>query len=105
MNIRYLLELIFGTVIFLFSLVSCVMITNRVTQSFLLNASRNLNIFFLCVHLILLVSFVMILRSLFYRYIKNKDILNGIFTLTSPIIGISSLYMNDTLRALLTHYK
>ena len=47
----------------------------------------------------------MILRSLFYRYIKNKDILNGIFTLTSPIIGISSLYMNDTLRALLTHYK
>ena len=100
MKPRDLLELIAGTILFLFSLVGCVIITNKVTNLLNPSMSRNLNIFFLCVHLIVIVSFVMILRALFYKYIKNKDVLNSIFTLTGPIIGLSSLYMSDTLHAL-----
>jgi hypothetical protein len=46
----------------------------------------------------------MVIRSFFYKYIKNKDILNSIFTLTGPIIALSSLYMSDTLHGIIALY-
>ena len=100
---RDLLELIGGTTFFLLSLVGCVIITNKITQVLVPNASRN--IFLLCIHLIIIVAFVIALRSLFYKYIKNKAVLNSIFTLTGPIIGLSSLYMSESLNALINYYK
>ena len=101
MKIKSLLELVFGTAIFLISLVSCIIVSNKVTHFFLPNgASNTINLLLLIIHLIIIVAFVMAIRSLFYKYVKNKDVLNSIFTLTGPIIGISSLYMSDTLHAL-----
>ena len=100
MKINSLLELIFGTAIFIIILVSCIVVSNKVTHFFLPNgASRNINLLLLILHLIIIVAFVMAIRSIFYKYVKNKDVLNSIFTLTGPIIGISSLYMSDTLHA------
>jgi len=46
----------------------------------------------------------MVIRSVLYKNIRNKDILNSIFTLTGPIIGLSSIYMSDTLHAIVALY-
>ena len=100
MKQRDVFELVAGTTLFLFTLVVCVMIANKITHLLNPSMSRSLNIVILCVHLIMIVSFVIILRGFFHKYIKNKDILNSIFTLTGPIIALSSLYMSDTLRGL-----
>ncbi len=99
------MELIGGTTLFFLSLVGCVILANKIMHILLPNASMEINLALLCIHLIIIVTFVIILRAFFHKYIKNKDVLNSIFTLTGPIIGISSLYMNDTLRALVNHYK
>ena len=101
MKIKDLFELVFGTALFVIILVSCIVVSNKVTRIFLPNgASRNINLLILIFHLIIIVGFVMAIRSFFYKYIKNNNIINSIFTLTGPIIGISSLYMSDTLKAL-----
>ena len=105
MKPRDFLELIGGTTLFFLSLVGSVILANRITRIFLPNASMEINLALLCVHLIVIVSFVMILRAFFHTYIKNKDVLNSIFTLTGPIIGLSSLYMSDTLHAMVNYYK
>ena len=104
MKLYDLVELVIGTFIFLISVVICVIISNKITSIFNSTTSRNINLLLLVLHLIIIVAFVMVIRSFFYKYIKNKDILNSIFTLTGPIIGLSSLYMSDTLHAIIALY-
>jgi hypothetical protein len=100
MDLRSAIELSAGTSLFLFSLVACIMFVNKITYLANPSGSRNINIFFLCLHLIMVVAFVVALRKFFFKYIQNKDVLNSIFTLTGPIIGLSSLYMSDSLRSI-----
>jgi hypothetical protein len=97
---RDVLELCAGTSLFVFSLVAFVMFVNNLTYVYNPSKERKLNIVFLCMHLTLIVFFVIFIRKFFHKYIKNKDILNSIFTLTGPIIGLSSLYMSDSLHAI-----
>jgi len=101
MNIKDVLELVFGTTFFLIILVGCVILANKITQFLTVNGDRNINLLLLSFHLIMIVVFVIVIRSLFFNNIKNKDILNGIFALTGPIIGLSSIYMGHTLHALI----
>lgn len=100
MDLRSAIELSAGTSLFLFSLVACIMFVNKITYLANPTGSRKVNIFFLCLHLIVVVAFVIFLRKFFHKHIQNKDVLNSIFTLTGPIIGLSSLYMSDSLRAI-----
>jgi hypothetical protein len=101
MNIKDLFELVFGTALFFLSLVGCVIISNKITQAFTSNSSRNINLLLLIIHLIIIVAFIIALRSFFLKYFKNKKVLNGIFSLTGPIVGLSSIYMSDTLHGLI----
>ena len=93
-----------GTSVFLISLLFCVIISNKITSIFNSTTSRNINLVLLVLHLIIIVTCVMVIRSVFYKNIRNKDILNSIFTLTGPIIGLSSIYMSDTLHAIVALY-
>ena len=100
MKIYDVLELVLGTTVFLITLVGCVIISNKITYFFIPKTTKNINIFLLSIHLTVIVAFVMAIRSMFFKYIKNKDVLNSILSLTGPIIGLSSLYMSDTIHAL-----
>lgn len=101
MKIYDVVELVLGTTVFLLTLVGCVVVSNKITHFFIPKTTKNINIFLLSLHLIVIVVFVMAIRSIFFKYIQNKDVLNSIFTLTGPIIGLSSLYMSNTLHALI----
>ncbi len=94
------LELVIATALFFTSLVACIIVTNKFTRFLTSNESRHINVLVLILHLSLIVACVIAIRTLFFKYIKNKNMLNGIFSLTGPIIGLSSLYMSDTLHAL-----
>jgi hypothetical protein len=101
MKINDLLELVLGTAVFLISLVASVMVSNKFTHLITPRGGRrtgHINFLLIVVHLSMIVAFVIGIRSLFYKYLKNKEILNAIFCLTGPIIGLSSLYMSDTLK-------
>ena len=104
MKLYDLMELVVGTSVFLISLLFCVIISNKITSIFNSTTSRNINLVLLVLHLIIIVTCVMVIRSVFYKNIRNKDILNSIFTLTGPIIGLSSIYMSDTLHAIVALY-
>ena len=102
MTINDLVELVFGTGLFFISLVGAIIVTNKITQFIIdkVGLQQQLNILSLIVHLCIIVAFVYFIRNLFYKYVKNKNLVNSIFTLTGPIIGLTSLYMSDTLHAL-----
>lgn len=100
MKLSYLIELVIGTVLFLFTLIGCVIVSNKITHFFVPGTSKTINLLLLSFHLIIIVACVIGIRSLFFKYMKNKDIVNGILALTGPIIALSSLYMSNTIRAL-----
>ena len=95
-----LLELIVGTLLYIFVLVACVFIINRITRSFNPDGALNVNILLLCVHLFLIVAFVFLIRFLFFQSIKNNAGLNRTFTITAAVTALLSLYMSDTLLVL-----
>ena len=102
MKVNDIFELVIGTALFLIILVGCVVVSNNIIRLFTpADVSKNIRFVVLIVHLIIIVAFVMAIRSFFYKNIKNKDVLNSIFTLTGPIIAISSFYMSDTIKALI----
>ena len=107
MNINDLFELVIGTIVFLFTLIGSVVVANKIIHLFIpqssIKGSRNINVLFLSFHLIIIVGLVVLIRSLFYKYMKNKNIVNAIFTLTGPIIGLTSFYMADTLHAFINY--
>jgi hypothetical protein len=100
MKLSYLIELVVGTTVFLFSLMGCVILTNKITHFLVPGTSKSINPLILSLHLIIIVACVIGIRSLFFKYMKNKDIVYGIFGLTGPIIALSSIYMSDTIHAL-----
>jgi hypothetical protein len=100
-TIRDLIEVVFGGVFVIFGIVGSVIISNTIigliTSKQKNLDDRKLNIFILCIHIIIILIFTMLITYLAEQFITNPLILTSAFNFIGPTIGISSLYFGQNL--------
>ena len=101
------MKLFFGSIIIIFGLVGSIVLTNKII-GLLVNKNkkidnRKINIFLFCIHIILILLFIMLIRYISKEFISNKLILDSIFSFIGPTIGISSLYFGFNIKSILNH--
>jgi hypothetical protein len=90
---RDIIETIFGSLLVIFSLIGSIIISNIVLLPIIKNSKNNhINIFILCIHIIIILLFIMIIIYLSKQFIQNKLIFESIFSFCGPIIAASSLF-------------
>ena len=90
---RDIIETIFGSLLVIFGLIGSIIFADILLYPIIKNSKNNhLNIFILCIHIIIILLFIMIIRYLSTQFIQNTLILNSIFSFFGPIIGASSLF-------------
>jgi len=106
---RDLLECIFGVLALVFGILGSIIIVNTITglvSSKPKNVDdRKLNIFILCMHIVVILLCVMLVRYVLKKIITNSLILESIFSYFGPMIGLSSLYLSDNIKLFVNLYK
>ena len=101
---RDIIEILYGVVFVIFGLVFSIIIANIITgiispKSKNIN-DKNINIFLLSMHIIIILLFLMFIRYLAEIFITNSLILTCVFSFVGPTIGISSLYLSQNFKSL-----
>ena len=100
---RDIIEIIFGTLLVIFSLLGSIIIANLVLLPIIKNSKNNhLNIFILCIHIIIIVLFIMLIRYIATQYIKNHLIRESIYSFFGPLIAGSSLFFIYNVKEIVT---
>ena len=106
-TLRDLLETIFGSIIIIFVLIGSIVITNLiiglVSNKNKYIDNRKINIFLLCIHIILILLFVMLIRYTSSKIIDNEFILDSIYSFFGPTIALSSLYFGYNIKSILNY--
>jgi len=100
-------ETVFGSIIIIFGLVGSIVLTNKII-GLVVNKNKNIdnrkiNIFLFCIHIILILLFVMLIRYISKEIISNELILDSIFSFFGPTIAISSLYFAYNIKLILNY--
>jgi len=96
MSLRNVYELIIGSGILLFGIAAATIISNNLTKLlFFNNLSKKSGIIILIgfVHIVLLVSFTLVIRYVLLETITNTLIANSILGVAGPLIGACSLFI------------
>jgi hypothetical protein len=91
LDMRSMFELVAGTVLVLFGLIIIVSISNNLTNLF--SKIRFPATILVFIHLLIVIGFYIMLRSVLSKFMMNKEILDGILLLAGPILLASSLYL------------
>lgn len=89
-----LIELMYGSALFLALAICATMISNKIT-SFIPSNKKILGLLF---HIFILVFILYFVRILLDELLYNKDLVNTIFMITGPIIGATSLYLGPIIK-------
>ncbi len=95
---RSMFELVAGTIFVLFGLIIIVSISNNITNLF--SRIRFPATVLVFVHLLIVIGFYIMLRSVLSKFMMNKEILDGILLLAGPILLASSLYLSPYVKQL-----
>ena len=105
-NIRNIWDIIWGAALILLSVLSSVIISNTIIKYFLKDKNNaNISLLLLFGHLLIIICFVILIRNILTRTIKDPEVLSGVMTITGPIIGASSLYLSKTLKGIVNYYE
>ncbi len=98
LDMRSMFELVAGTIFVLFGLIIIVSISNNITNLF--SRIRFPATVLVFVHLLIVIGFYIMLRSVLSKFMMNKEILDGILLLAGPILLASSLYLSPYVKQL-----
>jgi hypothetical protein len=101
---RDMIEVTFGSLTIIFGLIGSIIIANIITKfiSQKPKNKENFNIIFsiLCIHIIIILLFIMLIKYISKQFIKNSLILESINSFNGPVIGLSSFYFIQNLKSL-----
>ena len=98
LNLNFFKDLFIGTIIFLVSLVSAIIISNGICK-FLENFKVPLLILLL-IHLFIIIGCLYILRYYLAQIIKDKELFNSINMLGGPTLGAVSFYFSPVIKSI-----
>ena len=104
--IRNIGETVFGSILIIFGIVYSIVFANIITNTIFPNIknenNKSIKFIMLCIHIIIILLFIMIIRFLAPYFILNRLILDGIFSFIGPTIAASSLYYISDIKTLIS---
>ncbi len=97
-NVRDLFDVFAGTLLVLFGLIIIVSISNNLTN--LVSRIRFPATLLVFIHLLIVLGFYLMLRSMLKQIIVNKEILDGVLLFAGPVLLASSLYLSPYVKQL-----
>ena len=103
-TLRDLVDIIVGIIIIIFGVIGSIICINIIMKLFLSNIKNitdiKINILILFINIVIILFFIMLVRHVSKELIKNKLILNSLFTFIGPTIGSSSIYFTPIIKSL-----